>query len=53
MITAKGLKLLETMRPRIEVEAGDILNKMSEQDCRELSRLCAMIFEDERKNEEP
>ena len=53
VITAKGLKLLEEMRPRIEVEAGDILNKMSEQDCRELSRLCALIFEDESKNEKP
>ena len=30
VITAKGMKLLETMRPRIEVEAGDILNKLSD-----------------------
>ncbi|HEY1730337.1 MAG TPA: MarR family transcriptional regulator [Terriglobales bacterium] len=51
-ITAKGLKLLEKMRPQIEVEAGNILNKMTEQDCRELSRLCAMIFADESKPEE-
>ena len=53
VITAKGLKLLEEMRPRIEVEAGDILNKLSEKDCHELSRLCALIFENERQPEEP
>lgn len=53
VITAKGLKLLDTMHPQIEMEAGGILDKMSEQDCRELSRLCALIFEDERRPEEP
>ena len=53
VITAKGLKLLEEMRPQIEGEAGDILNKLSEKDCHELSRLCAMIFEDEGRPEEP
>lgn len=52
VITAKGLKLLEEMRPRIEMESGDILNKLSEKDCHELSRLCALIFEDERRPEE-
>ncbi len=52
VITAKGLKLLETMRPQIEVEAGGILNRMSEEDCRQLSRLCALIFEDESRGDE-
>ncbi len=53
VITAKGLKLLEEMRPRIEVEAGGILNRLSEKDCHELSRLCALIFEAERKDGAP
>ena len=44
-ITAKGIKLLETMRPRIDAETSDILSKFGDNDCRELSRLCALIFE--------
>jgi len=45
VITAKGLKLLDAMAPIIEGEIGSILGKLSEQDCRELSRLCALILE--------
>lgn len=52
VITAKGLKLLEEMRPRIEAETGDILNKLSDKDCHELSRLCALIFAEQRSPEE-
>jgi DNA-binding MarR family transcriptional regulator len=44
-ITPKGLKLLDAMAPTIEAEIGSILGKLSEQDCRELSRLCAVILE--------
>jgi DNA-binding MarR family transcriptional regulator len=44
-ITAKGLKLLETMHPEIEVETARILHGMSDQDCRQLSRLCASIID--------
>jgi DNA-binding MarR family transcriptional regulator len=45
VITAKGLKLLEAMAPIVEGEIGSVLGKLSEQDCRELSRLCAVILE--------
>lgn len=45
VITPKGLKLLDTMHPRIEQESAGILNKLSDQDCRDLIRLCALIFE--------
>ncbi len=44
-ITAKGLRLLEKMRPEIEAETRKVLHRLSDQDCRELSRLCALIFE--------
>jgi DNA-binding MarR family transcriptional regulator len=43
-ITAKGLKLLETMQPQIDAETSSILGRLSDEDCRELSRLCALIF---------
>lgn len=43
-ITAKGLKLLGSMQPRIDEESADILNRLSDDDCRHLSRLCAVIF---------
>jgi DNA-binding MarR family transcriptional regulator len=46
-ITAKGLRLLEKMRPQIDVETANILRKLSDEDCRELSRLCTLIFEPE------
>jgi DNA-binding MarR family transcriptional regulator len=46
-ITAKGLKLLEAMRPHIAAETSVILGRLSDDDCRELSRLCALIFETE------
>jgi DNA-binding MarR family transcriptional regulator len=43
-ITAKGIKLLDTMRPKIETGMKGLLTRMSDADCRELSRLCALIF---------
>lgn len=43
-ITAKGIKLLEAMRPRIDAETRSLLRRLSDDDCRELSRLCALIF---------
>jgi len=45
-ITAKGIKLLDAMRPRVDAMYGP-LSRLSQDDCRELSRLCAMIFEAE------
>jgi DNA-binding MarR family transcriptional regulator len=44
-ITAKGIKLLDNMWPRIEAETSSILSRLSENDCRELSRLCSLIFD--------
>jgi DNA-binding MarR family transcriptional regulator len=44
-ITAKGIKLLDTMRPPIEAETRDLLARLSDEDCRELGRLCALIFD--------
>jgi DNA-binding MarR family transcriptional regulator len=46
-ITAKGIRLLDKMRPQIDAQTSVILRKLSDQDCLELSRLCAMIFEPE------
>lgn len=46
-ITAKGMRLLDKMRPQIDAQTASILRKLSDEDCRELSRLCALIFEPE------
>lgn len=46
-ITAKGIRLLETMRPKIDAESTEILRALSEADCHELSRLCSLIIEPE------
>ena len=46
-ITAKGIKLLDTMRPRLDSETRRLLRQLSEDDCRQLSRLCALILEAE------
>lgn len=48
-ITAKGLKLLHAIQPCVDAEAGTILGRLSDTDCRELSRLCAAIFENEQQ----
>jgi len=46
-ITAKGIRLLETMRPRAEAALTALLGRLSDNDCHELSRLCALIFDQE------
>lgn len=43
-ITAKGIKLLDAMRPRVEDKTRDLLCRLSDDDCHQLSRLCALIF---------
>jgi DNA-binding MarR family transcriptional regulator len=43
-ITAKGLRLLETLQPELDAQAATRFHKLSDKDCRELSRLCALIF---------
>ncbi len=45
VITAKGVKLLDKMAPIIERDVNGILRGLNEDDCRELSRLCAVILE--------
>jgi DNA-binding MarR family transcriptional regulator len=44
-ITAKGLKLLARMQPEIDAAVGARLRNLSDEDCRELSRLCGAILE--------
>ncbi len=46
-ITAKGIKLLDRMRPKIDAEVAGALSKLSDQECRDLSRLCAVIYDTE------
>ena len=46
-ITAKGLKLLQVMQPELEAQTTARLRKLSDKDCHQLSRLCAVIFGDE------
>ena len=46
-ITAKGLKLLEAMQPEIESASEALLGKLTDADCRKLTRLCALIFDTE------
>lgn len=46
-ITPKGLKLLRAIQPELESRTTARLRKLSEKDCHDLSRLCALIFEDE------
>jgi DNA-binding MarR family transcriptional regulator len=46
-ITAKGIKLLEAMQPQVEAESGTILARLGEEKCRELSRLCALILDED------
>jgi DNA-binding MarR family transcriptional regulator len=45
-ITAKGLKLLEAIQPELDAQTAIRFRKLSDKDCHELSRLCALIFED-------
>ncbi len=44
-ITSKGLKLLETIQPDLEQQTEHLMHDLGDKDSRELSRLCAMIFD--------
>jgi len=44
-ITPKGLKLLESIHPEIEQAGASLLAKLSDKECHELSRICALIFD--------
>jgi DNA-binding MarR family transcriptional regulator len=46
-ITAKGLKLLKAMEPDINKELDALTKRLSLSDCKELSRICSLIFEDQ------
>lgn len=46
-ITAKGIKLLDAIRPQLDTELNALVGKFSAGECHELSRLCAAIFEGE------
>lgn len=46
-ITSKGLRLLEAIQPELDAQSASQLRKLSDKDCHELSRLCALIFEDD------
>ena len=37
--------LVDKMRPQIDEQTASILRRLSDNDCHELSRLCALIFE--------
>ena len=51
-ITVKGIKLLDAMQPQVELEVTRALSRLNQEDCRQLSRLCAAIFDEhERKDE--
>ena len=45
-ITPKGLKLLESIQPKLEANTAVRLNNLSDKECHELARLCALIFDD-------
>lgn len=44
-ITARGIKLLDAMQPQMDAEAQGLLQRLGEENCRELSRLCALVFD--------
>ncbi len=44
-ITGKGLKLLETMQPEVETNVDGLVGRLTNEDCQELARLCALLFE--------
>lgn len=49
-ITAKGLKLLETIQPDLDHLTAQLMRDLNEKDCHELSRLCALIFDDKKQS---
>ena len=46
-ITLKGLRLLESIQPELDALTVARMSKLTEMECHELSRLCALIFADE------
>ena len=50
-ITPKGLKLLEAIQPDLDRQTEQLMRDLGENDCHELSRLCALIFEGQARND--
>ncbi|MGA8874294.1 MAG: MarR family transcriptional regulator [Candidatus Korobacteraceae bacterium] len=50
-ITAKGIKLLDAMQPHVDAESGNVLSRLGDDNCRELSRLCALLLEENEARE--
>lgn len=46
-ITAKGLRLLEAIQPDVAMQIDSLGGRLTDAECRELSRLCARIFEEQ------
>jgi len=44
-ITAKGIKLLQAMQPHVDAESAIIQSRLSDDNCRELSRLCSLLLD--------
>ena len=44
-ITAKGIKLLNAMQPHVDAESELIQSRLSDHNCRELSRLCGLLLD--------
>jgi DNA-binding MarR family transcriptional regulator len=44
-ITAKGIKLLDAMQPQVDAESKTVQSRLSDADCRELSRLCGLLLD--------
>ena len=53
IITAKGLRLLDTMQPMMEAVMTRCFARLSEADCHELTRLCTLIYACEAEAAEP
>jgi DNA-binding MarR family transcriptional regulator len=45
-ITQKGLELLEAIQPAFEEDQKSLGERISRQDCRELSRICEGLYEE-------
>lgn len=45
-ITAKGIKVLDALQPQVDAEARTVLGRLGDDNCRELSRLCALLLDE-------
>jgi DNA-binding MarR family transcriptional regulator len=52
-ITPKGLKLLETMQPDLDLQTEKLLHNLGDKESHELARICALIFDSSTPDREP